>query len=110
MELHEFVRETLKQVIMGVIEAQESPVVLKSSAAIAPSGQGTSDKKSLNQEIEFDIAVTAKANKETKGAGGVSISIFKLETQGQSSKSNSHINKIKFKIPVYLPSQNMNKR
>ena len=110
MELHDFVRETLVQVIKGVVDAQNSDVVKNSNAAVAPAGQGTLDKASLNQVIEFDVAVTAKEDKQTKGEASVSITLIKLNTQGASGKSNEAINKIKFKIPIFLPGQKINKK
>ncbi len=105
MELHEFVKETLVQIIKGVLAAQNSDDVQNSTAAIAPSGQQTMDSKTLNQTVEFDVAVTAKEQKATKGSASVSITILKLGTQGESSKGNSTENRIKFKVPIYLPSQ-----
>ena len=71
MELHEFIRETLSQIITGITEAQQSDAVMKTTAAIVPTGQGLTDDGKLNQEVQFDVAVTTQSGIETKGGIGV---------------------------------------
>ncbi|MDA0813824.1 MAG: hypothetical protein O3C21_15715 [Verrucomicrobia bacterium] len=105
MELHEFVRETLSQIIKGISEAQNSEAITKSTAAIVPVGQGIDDDKNLNQEVQFDIAVTAQSGTETKGGVGIFVGPVTLGSAGKSQQSTDSMNRIKFAVPVYLPAQ-----
>lgn len=108
MELREFVRETLVQVIAGVEEAQAA--VVESGATVAPSGQGHRDLQSLNRDIEFDVAVIAQEGKATKGGIGIAVGVLALGSQGASDHRNAITNRVKFSVPVALPTQNIGRQ
>jgi hypothetical protein len=110
MELHEFVKETLVQIVSGVVEAQRSEVVSDSSGAIAPSGHEVSDKDRLVQEVKFDVGITAGSGTATKGGVGVFIGPVTLGSQGTSKDTNASTNRVQFSIPIYLPSQKINRK
>lgn len=110
MELREFVKETLVQIVSGVVEAQQSEVVSESSGAIAPSGHEVSDKDLLSQEVKFDVAVTVGSGTATKGGVGVFVGPVALGSQGSSKDTNASTNRVQFSIPVYLPSQKINRK
>lgn len=105
MELHEFIRETLSQIIRGITEAQQSDSITSTSGAIVPSGQGLSDKDYFNQEVNFDIAVTTQSGTESKGGIGIFVGPVTLGSSGKSDQSTDSTNRIKFAVPIYLPSQ-----
>jgi hypothetical protein len=105
MELSEFVRETIIQIITGILEAQSSTVVASSSAAIAPAGQGIADMTSLNRDVEFDVVVSAREGTATKGGVGVFVGPVALGSHGQSQQSSDVVNRVKFSVPIYLPAQ-----
>ena len=54
--------------------------------------------------IEFDIAVTANEGTKTKSGIGVAIASVVLGSQAESTKGNNHTSRIKFSLPVVLPS------
>ncbi|SRR6266480_2435231 len=111
MKLKDFVAETLKEIIDGVIEARDyyatkggsvnSPnIVYKMSAASQLMDQ---ESGQIAQMIEFDVAVTAAEGTETKGGIGVFVGPIGLGSQGKSDSSNTSVSRIKFSIPVLLP-------
>jgi hypothetical protein len=115
MNLQEFVKGTLTQVVAGIREAQTSN---PDGWAIAPEIDVNYDEAaklkillddSSKQPIylvEFDVAVTATEGKDTKGGIGVVAGIVNLGSQGASSESNSSISRVKFTVPIKMPHKN----
>ena len=113
MKLEDFVAETLMQIVKGVATAQQQAA--ERGAQINPSqlscrtDQGTVvlwDKRTgvLGQQVEFDVAVTAVEDKKTKGGVGVFVGPLALGSQGESGKVNQSVTRIKFSVPVLLPT------
>jgi hypothetical protein len=105
MELREFVRETIVQIISGVLEAQGSDIVVNSSAAVVPAGQGTADTAAFNREVVFDVVVSAREGTATKGGIGIFVGPLAVGSHGQSHESSDLVNRVKFTVPIYLPAQ-----
>lgn len=119
MELQEFISGTLIQIARGI---EDAAVKLKDSKAIVnPRNVAVaSEEKSgvygfVNahkpyykavQKIEFDVAVTASQEKETKGGIGIMVSCITLGSQGRSEAVNSSVSRIKFCVPMVLPMEN----
>lgn len=110
MELKDFVSETIKQLIDGVVVAQE--YASTKGAKVNPQllfrtdqGMQMWEKKTGQpaQSIEFDVALTASEGSKAQGGVGVMIGVFGLGTKGQLEESNQKINRIKFSVPVSLP-------
>ena len=114
MELKEFVSEALIQIVVGVQEAQGE--LLQSNAEISPRysnrQQGMlekhkilfSSKGNIIQHVDFDVAVTASEGTGTKAGVGVIAGAFNLGTSGQSNQENQTVSRIKFSVPVTLPT------
>lgn len=115
MELKDFIQQTLLQIIQGVSSAQHDPSV--GVAKINPTEHMRGGDKLLDnslysvgqhlqlaQMVEFDVAVTAEEGKGTKGGVGIMVGTIGLGAQGQSEARNTTENRIKFKIPLMLPS------
>ena len=109
MQISEFVSQTLIQIVKGVELANTEFKKISQSAEADPSKafvkSGDAVVSALTpdiHEIHFDIAVTVESSKETQGSAGVGISVVKLNTQGQSSNSNSSISRVSFSIPLKL--------
>lgn len=112
MNLKDFVAETLKQIIDGVVAAQEDGQ--GKGAVINPCGRTMSmktrqvtetDDPQKQQMVEFDVAVTAAEGTQTKGGIGVFVAAVALGSQGQSNANMQSINRVKFSIPILLPPQ-----
>lgn len=82
MELSEFIKQSVREVMKGMLEAQTN-----------------THKFGINNDngngIEFDIAVTS----ETSKGGGGKLSVLKVvDIDGKLEKSESQIHRIKFTL------------
>ena len=112
MELQDFVTETLKQIITGVKEATVH--AKESGAELNPtnltwSGGDTRiithiSNGAIVQNIEFDIAVTTTDSSKSKGGVGVFVGAVGIGTSAQSQEENTSLSRIKFSVPLSLPS------
>lgn len=112
MELKQFVSESLKQIIDGVNEARS--YAEQNGAMVNPTRwswnssnvQVKYDPKSgaAIETVEFDVAVTAIEGTETKGGIGVFMGAVNLGSQGASQNQNSSVSRLKFSVPLMLPS------
>ena len=104
MELEEFIRITLVQIMRGVKAAQVDWAATGSGGGvISPAWGGPEDHANRVQEVKFDIAVTAATKTEGGGSGG--IKVLALDVSGKASRAveNSTVSRIAFSIPI-LPS------
>lgn len=99
MKLQDFVSETLKEIIDGVLAAQR--YAASKNARINP---GSPVRRESQQHVEFDVAVTTTEGTETKGGIGVFVGPVGLGSQGRTDNTNSSVSRIKFSIKVELPS------
>jgi hypothetical protein len=103
MDLKDFVADVISQIQDGVTEAINRHDRRGTVGRINP--KFPEDKwKDLVQKIEFDIAVTESSKKSGEGGGGVQVHFFNASGKGSISKENSMTNRVKFTIPVALPS------
>jgi hypothetical protein len=118
MELKEFIKTALVDIIQGVYEAKSNLDEQYKYGCICPeAGEGrltsnelvdnivTNDQSIIyQQKVDFDIAVTIE-NTGTKG-GKVGIKVLGLEAGiGKNSDvTNTAVSRIKFHVPVALKS------
>jgi hypothetical protein len=112
MELKEFVTTTLLAICEGVKDAQEKAG--GSRAAINPvaSVWGKSDflyadedGRQFVQLIEFDVAVATAEGTATRAGAGVTVVPFvSLGASGSSNQTTGTTSRIRFKVPLVLPS------
>lgn len=118
IELKDFISETIKQIFDGVTDAQEyakekggivSPkVTLYSNSPNFYSGLAhvTNSGPDLANMIEFDVAIAASEGTQTKNEVGAKlITVLGASMQGQSEVSSSTVSRIKFVLPIVLPSK-----
>jgi len=112
MQLEDFVAETLKQIVNGVEVARAH--AKEHGAEVNPVDLGLRDKEkmalrnrrtgALIKEVEFDVAVTVTEGKKTKGGIGVFAAGIGVGAQGQSDAAKSSLSRIKFSVPLMLPT------
>jgi hypothetical protein len=113
MNLKDFVSESLVQIVSGVAQAQEQ--LHGTRARVNPQMFTTTDKNSIGQahgsdsdqpvyNVEFDVVVSAAEGTGTKGGIGVAVGFIGLGSQGQSEAKSGHESRIKFKVPLLLPT------
>lgn len=100
MELKEFIKSSLLGIADGIMEANQERKKLEGKSAtrsfVLPPGGG--DQK--GHGIEFDLAVTTKAETATGGKAGVSISVVELSTGGKSHEAKESVSRINFVVKV----------
>jgi hypothetical protein len=94
MDIKEFIAETLKQIIDGVVDAQK--YAKNKNAVIVP----WHDSQKV---VDFDVAVTVADSKETGGKAGISVWSIGANINRTSECSSSTTSRIRFEIPVELP-------
>lgn len=101
MNLQEFVRTTLVQLMKGVQEALDETATL-AGAAVNP--RGTRAQSTEATEVRFDVAVTVTSS--TDGSGKAHLAIAGIEIGGGGAKHshNEAVSRIQFGVPVSLPS------
>lgn len=105
MELKTFVKTALLDIIEAVQDAQtETP-----AGAIVPEGINRSFKSvehgvSELQAVDFEVSVTAGEAKGSEGKLGVVTAIVGAGVAGKSSTESSNCSRLKFRIPVQLPT------
>lgn len=112
MELKDFIRETLVEIINGVKDAQSA--IRDTGAYINPPVHSSNEKrssvsfsghKSMIYDVDFDIAVTASDSSGAKGGIGVFLVGVGIGTKAELNESNVSQNKIKFQVPITYPLQ-----
>jgi hypothetical protein len=94
MDIKEFVSDTLKQIIDGVVDAQQYAKTKR--AVVAP-------YHDYQKNIGFDIAVTVDESKQKEGKAGITVWSVGGGVSGKTESSSSTVSRIKFEIPIELP-------
>jgi hypothetical protein len=116
MDLQDFVAQSLSQLARGIIRANE---LLKDTNAKVPPANiyplGT-DQKAFGQLterneqlpivhlVEFDVAVQVVETGEKSGGINLGIAVVGIAGKGKSEHTQSSDSRIRFGIPVVLPS------
>lgn len=113
MELKEFIKTALADIVSAVRETQEE---VKEYAAIAPlmtSGERTKAVRMKDgiahiSNIDFDVAVTTETKESADAGIKAGITVASILNIGVGSKSDGtesyqNISRIRFSIPVLLP-------
>jgi hypothetical protein len=111
MELRDFVKEALVQIIEGVRDAQD--VIKKPGGKINPIQQYFGEEKHSNtirdeggqviHMVEFDVAITVKEDAAAKGGVGLVVGPIAIGTRADASEQNTSTNRIKFPVPITYP-------
>lgn len=102
MDLSEFVKSSLVQIIRGVSDAIAETQNDPSRAVINPSLERSTH--SNPKEVIFDVAVTVQEENGMKGAGGIKVFGAEIGIDGGKKLSNTAVSRLTFSIPVAWPS------
>lgn len=110
MNLQEFIKTALTDIVAGVAQASEAASAYGASVGSMKLYGFTKENKILTDEsdrpvatVEFDIALAESSSKDTKGGIGVYLGAVGLGSQGASHGEASTHSRIKFAVPVILP-------
>ncbi|WP_133170080.1 hypothetical protein [Kumtagia ephedrae] len=101
MNLKDFVRTTLLEIMEGVASAQQEwnsrP---NSKGVINPVFGSVQEAHKYTRTVKFDVAVTVSEAKEGSGNAGLKIWSVELGASGALSSGNSTVSRVEFEIPV----------
>jgi hypothetical protein len=113
MELQQFISGSIKQIIDGIIEAQEYAASKKTR--VNPTSQiNISNSKDITidantseyvQLIDFDLAITTSESDKAKVGAGIYVVGIGLGSQLQADISSGSISRLKFTVPIIPPKQ-----
>jgi len=116
MQLDEFVRETLTQIVTGANQANEK---LKPEGALAFPSYSIDDNGRLLYNsgkwiptiatIKFDVAVTVGEEQGKSGGVGVAIANVGFGAKRTEGSSNTSVSRVSFEIPILLPQHKSTK-
>ena len=117
MQLQEFIKQSLSQIVNGVREAQQE-LARNGHGEVNPHGiqhepggivgrvsGATNPNWAEVQFVDFDVAVTVTESSETGGRAGISVLGIGAGAEKQSGLANSSVSRIQFKVPIVLPTQ-----
>ena len=105
MDLKTFVAETLRQLIEGVVEAQDHAG--KHNARVCPqTSTGTQSWGGHPVDVvEFDVAITVTGGQETGGKLGIAWGMISLGKDKKETTTDTTVSRVKFTIPVGWPTE-----
>jgi hypothetical protein len=101
MDIDNFIVETLRQVVKGVQAASDHQDC--KGAKINP--QFDAEGRPAISQVEFDVAVTVTEGSEKQGKANIGVAWFGVGGQANSTTANTSISRIKFAVPVMLPTK-----
>ena len=109
MELSEFVKQTIEQIVDGAAAAQQSiqgkgATINPSSVQFQKDGQWNTYEHAMPQEVEFDVGLTSTDKKGSAEAVGVFLGSINLGKRNETGIEQVAITKVKFTIPLVLPA------
>jgi hypothetical protein len=109
VELKDFIKEAIENIVEGVVAAQET--IKDKGAQINPrkvqfreNGQWNNHNSGMPRFVEFDVGLTS-ANKSGSTEGiGVFLGSISLGKKNNEGAEHTAVTRIKFSVPLVLPS------
>ena len=103
MNLRDFIKEAIVDIIGGVEDAQDTLKNGKVVPDVLNNYKSVETGISHIQTVEFEVSVTANEKSGNEAKLNVVAAIVGGGIKGQSDSSAGHAAKLKFKIPIELP-------
>lgn len=108
MELKDFVKATLEQIVEGVASAQESihargGVVNPSNLSFQKDGSWNNYSHAMPQEVVFDVGLTATNKRGSAEGIGVFLGSINLLKKNETGVEQVAVTKVRFSVPLVLP-------
>ena len=108
MELRDFVKATLEQIVEGVASAQESinsrgGVVNPSNMSFQKDGAWNLYNHAMPQEVVFDVGLTATDKRGSAEGIGVFLGSINLGKKNEAGVEQVAVTKVRFSVPLVLP-------
>lgn len=103
MDIKEFTKDTIVQIIEGVNEANES---IRQSGAKICSNYG----EKPDCEAVFDVAVTVVGSEEAQMGGKIQIAqVFGIGASNSETITNQQVSRIQYTVPIKFPKDESRK-
>lgn len=109
MQLREFIKEVLTQIVDGVRDAQEP----NGGAFVVPGGDGghkyadhprfAASARLKSTIVDFDVAVTAEDAGKIGGGAGVKVMSIRFGATGETMTKDTTVSRVQFAVPLLLP-------
>lgn len=115
MELQNFITQTLVSIVEGVRDAQlevdehhaqVNPYVLPDDIE-DEEALGQTERGSTPRPVEFDVLVTASESEGEEGGAGIFVGGMGVGVRGEETTTTGHESRIKFKVPLVLPTHEL---
>ena len=111
MNVKEFTKETLKQIVEAIHElnSQEDGLSIPLGGIIGEGVHVLAAKNGKTQnliKVEFDIAVTVSESTEKSGSGNTNLYVLKLDGDYSKSNQNHNVSRVKFLLPLKIKENN----
>jgi hypothetical protein len=108
VELKDFVKTTIEQIVEGVSAAQEAvkargAIVNPASQSFQRDGTWNTHDSPMTQEVIFDVALTATDKRGTTEGIGVFLGSVNLGKKNEAGVEQVAVTKVKFSVPLVLP-------
>ena len=108
MELKEFIKTTLEQIVEGAVSAQQTikakgGIVNPSNMSFQKDGAWNSYNHAMPQEVVFDVGLTSTDKSGSTEGIGVFLGSISLGKKNDVGIEQVAITKVKFVIPLVLP-------
>ncbi|WP_437918545.1 hypothetical protein [Sphingobacterium sp. LRF_L2] len=111
MELKEFIKEAVVQIVNGVEDARKELAdvdvlinpCINERGAVANEGNAVGEGERQPQNIEINVAITVEG--EGSNAKGLSVftGFFAIGGQSSNNERTSAVNTLRFNVPISLP-------
>lgn len=106
MQLHEFVKDAIVQIVQGVQAAKEElkdiDVLINPVLGSDLSRTGDSGLRAV-QQLEINVAVSVEGKEGSKQGIGVMAGLFSAGAAGSQEATNKTVSTLKFSVPISLP-------
>ena len=109
MNLSEFVKEVLTEIVAGVRAAQEA----EGGAFIVPAGDGghnyakhdrfASQARLKSTIVDFDIALTVEDSSKAGASAGLKVWSIGANAAGERTSKDTTVSRVQFAVPILLP-------
>lgn len=108
MNLREFIKEALVDIVGAVEDAQASIKIGKIVPKVNKNYKSVETGISEIQGVDFEVSVVADEKSGNEAKLNVVAAVVGGGVKGQSNKGTEHAAKLKFKIPIELPVAEIN--
>ena len=109
MELKDFVKATLEQIVEGAALAQAAikdrgGVVNPSNMSFQRDGQWNNYQHAMPQEVRFDVGLTSTGKTGSAEGIGVFLGSISLGKRNDSGSEEVAVTRVQFTVPLVLPA------